>query len=95
MTAPTPKSSWETITPELAEKYLGDNVDNRRVRQVHVERLARDMALGRSEERYAAQADDIAEERAARRRGDYDSERDQDQLAQERADADERWRNKR
>lgn len=37
---------WIDLTPELAQKFLAKNFDNRSVRQAHVSTLARDMAAG-------------------------------------------------
>jgi hypothetical protein len=38
---------WIDLTPELAKSYLIHNVNNRSVREGHMEALARDMAAGR------------------------------------------------
>lgn len=42
----TPTSSIETITPEIAQQWLGLNVHNRHTRNVIVDRYARDMESG-------------------------------------------------
>lgn len=39
-------STWEYITPELAQKYLEKNVDNRVVRNKHFAKMVRDMEQG-------------------------------------------------
>lgn len=44
------KATIETITPEIAEKYLRGNTMNRDVRERTVEKYARDIAAGRWEE---------------------------------------------
>lgn len=41
------KTSLTTVSPELANRWLKKNVSNRRVRKLHVERLAKDMSEGR------------------------------------------------
>lgn len=41
-----PQHRFETITPELAETYLGKNTDNRNVRKSQVAKLARDIKSG-------------------------------------------------
>lgn len=41
-----PQHKFETITPELAEAYLGKNTDNRNVRKGNVSKLARDIKNG-------------------------------------------------
>ena len=46
--SPTPLySSFEKITPELAEAYLMQNTSNRNMRAIHVDRLASDILSGR------------------------------------------------
>lgn len=47
MNTPTPESKWETLNPELASYFLTLNTENRPLREIQVERLARDMSLGR------------------------------------------------
>ncbi len=43
-----PGTRWITVTPELAMKWLDEaNINNRKVREEHVKKLADDMAAGR------------------------------------------------
>jgi len=48
VTEPTPTTQWVTVTPELAMKWLDEaNINNRKVREDHVARLAADMLAGK------------------------------------------------
>lgn len=45
-TVSTPESTWETITPEVATRWLEKNVGNRSINATHVKKLASEITRG-------------------------------------------------